>query len=208
MNNTFSIQLESCQKKFGQQVLFSNLNYSFEKPESYALLGPNGTGKSTLLGILYGYISPSLGKISWRINQTNIDREEAYQYCSFTSPFMELPEELTAGEIWDFHFSLRKLISPIEKIEALQLYNLDKALDKPIKHFSSGMKSRLKLLLAVFSQSEVLLLDEPCTNMDADGIKIYHLLLDQFLNERLLIVASNLPEEYDRCANKLILDRI
>ncbi len=207
MSPTFKIQLENCEKNFGQQTLFKHLNYSFGQPQSYALLGPNGTGKSTLLGILYGYISASAGKITWQIDGKNIEREEVYKYCSFASPYMELPEELTASEIWDFHFALKEQIVPISKTEGLEICKLNASANKQIKNFSSGMKSRLKLALAVFSKSQALMLDEPCTNMDKEGITTYHQLLDKYLNNRLLIIASNLPDEYERCAIRLDLNR-
>jgi len=203
LTNTFAIQLENCEKTFGQQTLFAGLNYSFEQPQSYALLGPNGTGKSTLLGILYGYISATAGKVLWQLDNKNIDREEVYKYTSFTSPYLELPEELTASEIWDFHFALKQTIIPITKKEALQICKLDSSANKQIKNFSSGMKSRLKLALAVFSNSHVLLLDEPCTNMDKEGIATYHYLLDNYLQNRMLIIASNVADEYERCGNKI-----
>ncbi len=205
MTSIFKIQLENCEKKFGQQTLFKGLNYTFEQPQSYAILGPNGTGKSTLLGMLYGYISASAGKITWQVDGKNMERDEIYQYCSFASPYMELPEELTASEVWDFHFALKQQIVAITKTEGLQICKLDTAANKQIKNFSSGMKSRLKLALAVFSHSHALMLDEPCTNMDKEGIATYHELLDKYLNNRLLIIASNLPEEYERCGMRVHL---
>jgi len=205
VKSTLKIKLEHCEKKFGQQVLFKNLNYTFEQPQSYALLGPNGTGKSTLLGILYGYISASAGAIHWEVDGKKIDREDVYKYCSFASPYMELPEELTASEIWDFHFALKEQIVPVSKTEGLQICKLVSAANKQVKNFSSGMKSRLKLALAVFSNSDALMLDEPCTNMDKEGIATYHELLDKYLNNRLLIIASNQPDEYERCAMRLDL---
>ncbi len=205
MTTALKIKLEHCEKKFGQQVLFKNLNYVFEQPQSYALLGPNGTGKSTLLGMLYGYTSASAGAIHWEVDGKKIDREEVYNFCSFASPYMELPEELTASEIWDFHFSLKSQIAPVSKAEGLEMCKLDTSAHKQLKNFSSGMKSRLKLALAVFSDSKALMLDEPCTNMDKEGIATYHELLDKYLNNRLLIIASNLPDEYERCAMRLDL---
>lgn len=194
----FTIQLQNCGKKFNRNWIFKDLNHTFSSGSSYAILGPNGSGKSTLLQCIAGYMSISKGGIIFSDGNA-VDEELKYQYLSLVSPFLELIEEFTLRETIDFHFNMKKLFFLTDKEEIVDVLGLEHSIDKQLKFFSSGMKQRVKIALAVFSDTPVLMLDEPCTNFDATAIAWYQDLIEKHTAERLVLVASNQPQEYSFC---------
>ncbi len=123
--------------------------------------------------------------------------EQPYQQISIAAPYMELIEEMTANEFLTFHSSFKTLTKSFTEI--LTTVGLEKAAEKQIRYYSSGMKQRLKLAQAFFSNTSVLLLDEPTTNLDEDGIAIYKKLWKENTTNRLVIVSSNDKVEYEEC---------
>jgi ABC-type multidrug transport system ATPase subunit len=116
-------------------------------------------------------------------------------------------EEMTAIEFLHFHSSFKPLLSTISINQILEIVGLKLAAHKQIRYYSSGMKQRIKLAQAIFSDVPVLLFDEPCTNLDASGYALYHRLVNDFCKNKLVIVSSNDINEYDFCEEKLnILD--
>lgn len=194
----FTIQLQNCGKRFNRNWIFKDLNHTFTSGNSYAILGPNGSGKSTLLQCIAGYMSISKGSISFD-NGKPIAEEQKYQHLSLASPFLELIEEFTLRETIDFHFNMKKLAFLANKQEIVQILGLEHSIDKQLKFFSSGMKQRVKIALAVFSSTDILMLDEPCTNFDATAIAWYQNLMEKYTANRLVMVASNQPHEYSFC---------
>ena len=200
------IQVTAASKRFNTEWIFSNLNFSFTTGQHYALIGNNGSGKSTLLQIIAGYIGLTKGGIQW-ISTSNetIDSTNIFQYISIATPYLELVEEFTALEQIIFHQQFKPLQNGLEPIELLEKIGLRNAAKKQIRNFSSGMKQRLKLALAIFDQAPVLLLDEPCSNLDQEGIQTYHQLMQKYAMHKLVIVASNDPQEYQFCSQQLSL---
>ena len=200
------IQLNAASKRFNKEWIFSNLDFSFTTGQHYALIGNNGSGKSTLLQIIAGYIGLTKGTIHW----TNtaglaIDSSNIFQHISIAAPYLELVEEFTALEQIAFHQEFKPLQSGLEPIELLEKIGLGNAAKKQIRNFSSGMKQRLKLALAIFDQAPILLLDEPCSNLDQEGIQTYHQLMQAYAMHKLIIVASNDPQEYQFCSQQVSL---
>ncbi len=188
------ISLNDIGKRFNREWIFRNLNYTFTAPKKYAVTGPNGSGKSTLLQVIAGAVTHNEGAISFQ----NEKREtEFYKHIAIAAPYLELIEEMTANELLDFHSAFKELSIP--KQDALHIVNLEKAADKQIRYYSSGMKQRLKLAQAFFSRIPLLLLDEPTTNLDADGIALYHRLITNYTGGKLVIISSNDKEEYSFC---------
>jgi ABC-type multidrug transport system ATPase subunit len=200
------IQVTAASKRFNKEWIFSNLDYSFISGQHYALIGNNGSGKSTLLQIIAGYIGLTKGQINW-VNTAgeNIDSSNIFQHISIAAPYLELVEEFTALEQIDFHQQFKPLQSGLNPVELLEKIGLANAADKQIRNFSSGMKQRLKLALAIFDQAPILLLDEPCSNLDQEGIQTYHQLMQAHAMHKLIIVASNDPQEYQFCSQQLSL---
>ena len=169
-----NISLEHISKRFQRYWIFKDINYSFSSPGAYALLGLNGSGKSTLLRILAGMQAPSQGKINFHNKDgTQIIAADVFSNISFSAPGMELVEELTLREFFDFHFSFKHPLPGLSVDKIIELCRLKDAAEKPIGDYSSGMKQRVKLAQAIFSDTPVLLLDEPCTNLDQQGVEQY-----------------------------------
>lgn len=201
MTNRFCKQiiLHQLGKRYNRDWIFRNIDLRFEAGNSYALTGSNGSGKSTLLQVLAGLIQPSEGNISFIYNADKklIELDEVYQHVALAAPYLELIEELTANEFLDFHRSFKKLNDSNQSI--LDSVQLTQAANKQIRYFSSGMKQRLKLAQAFFSETSILLLDEPTTNLDQSGIELYEKLIREQTRNRMLVISSNEPNEYRVC---------
>jgi ABC-type multidrug transport system ATPase subunit len=208
-----NISLQNTGKRFNREWIFRKFNYQFLQGKSYAITGPNGSGKSTLLQIIAGATLHSEGNISWQLASSNLQttnnkqqtenekretrNELTYQQISIAAPYLDLIEEMTANEFLTFHSSFKTLTKSFTEI--LLAVGLEKAAEKQIRYYSSGMKQRLKLAQAFFSNTSVLLLDEPTTNLDEDGIAIYKKLWKENTANRLVIVSSNDKVEYEEC---------
>lgn len=196
------ISLNNAGRRFNREWIFRNLTYQFRQGEQYAILGPNGSGKSTLLSVLLGSLIPSEGEIHYK-NPEAVKPENIYQYIGFAAPYLDLIEEFTLQETIDFHFQFKPYMEGLDNAAVLGLLGLEKAQDKALKHFSSGMKQRAKLALACCSDSPILMLDEPTSNLDAQGIDWYLGLIDQFAGNKLVLIGSNQTHEYDFCGHQL-----
>ena len=194
------ITLDNVGRRFNQEWIFRNLSYSFNSSGKYAILGPNGSGKSTLLSVLLGSLSLSEGKISYA-GQAEISPDTVYSKMSLAAPYLDLIEEFTLQETIDFHFQFKKTHPLVDKKAILELLGLEKSQDKALKYFSSGMKQRTKLVLACCADTPVLILDEPTSNLDNQGVDWYHELINKFTSDRLVIIGSNQEHEYSFCKN-------
>lgn len=194
------IELKNAGRRFNQEWIYRKVDYLFEAPNRYAVLGPNGSGKSTLLSLLLGNLAPSEGEILYidSLGQP-VPVDQIYKYLSFAAPYLDLIEEFSLQETINFHFQFKKIHPAISKPEILDLLGLKKSQDKPLKYFSSGMKQRTKLILACCSDTPMLFLDEPTSNLDVQGISWYQQLIEQFADDRLVIVCSNQKNEYLFC---------
>lgn len=191
-------------RRYNREWIFKHINYAFESGRSYAILGPNGSGKSTLLKVLSGSLTPSAGNIYFEWNNKTVEAEEIFQYLSLATPYVELIEEFTLREQIQFHFKFKKYLAGYSELEVVQLLGLEKAIDKELKYFSSGMKQRVKLALACCSDSTIVLLDEPTSNLDRAGEEWYLALVDKTKHsDRLFIICSNQEKEYLFCDQTL-----
>ncbi len=195
------ISLQQAGKRFNKEWIFRNLDYTFEAGQHYALIGNNGSGKSTLLQIIAGYSSLTKGNIDWSEN----DHSTIYKQLSFAAPYLELIEEFTTLEQFTFHSIFKSLQPSISVNDIIERIGLKNSTHKQIRYFSSGMKQRLKLALAILSDAPLLLLDEPCSNLDQEGYSLYAELIEQFAKHKLIIVGSNEPQEYAFCSKQVNL---
>ena len=197
------ISLQKAGKRFNKDWIFKDLDYSFEMGQHYALIGNNGSGKSTLLQTISGYATLSKGKIEWGDYNT----ETIFQQISVAAPYLELIEEFTTIEQFEFHNRFKPFRKDLTTARMIEMIGLKAATDKQIRYFSSGMKQRLKLALAIFSETPILLLDEPCSNLDKEGYALYHDLIRNYAMHKLIIIGSNDTQEYDYCTKHInILD--
>lgn len=193
------IRLEGIGKRFHKEWIFRNVNLEFEAKGKYAIVGNNGSGKSTLLQVVASIGIPTEGKIQFLQNGVSIEVEELIHFLSFSAPYQELPEELTGNELFDFHFKFRQKAIDFDSKAFFQMLQLEKQGDKLVKFYSSGMKQRMRLGLCILSKAEVYMLDEPTTNLDKNGMAWYQQLVQDQLKEKLVIISSNIEEEYKFC---------
>ena len=195
-----NIILSNTGKRYNREWIFRNFTYNFLQGRSYAITGANGSGKSTLLQVIAGSVMHSEGIINYinEIPGKAISNENSYTQISFAAPYLDLIEEMTANEFLHFHSGFKPFTHTFPEI--LSSVGLAEAANKQIRYFSSGMKQRLKLAHAFFSNTSVLLLDEPTTNLDGEGINIYKKLLQENSAGRLVIISSNDKQEYENCS--------
>jgi ABC-type multidrug transport system ATPase subunit len=185
------IKLENIGKKFIKKWIFKDVNLSFVKNQHYAIVGSNGSGKSTLLQVISSYMLPSTGSISYFCQDQEIPSDKVYQHMSMAGPYMELIEEFTLLEMIEFHRKIKGFRAEMTTPQIIQVLELEKHQNKAIKNFSSGMKQRVKLALAFFSDTSLLLLDEPTSNLDAKGAAWYQEQLTKNSKDRIVIICSN-----------------
>jgi len=193
------ITLNNVGKRFNREWIFRHCSYQFISGKTYAITGSNGSGKSTLLQVISGSLTHNEGTVEIENEQQKTSSEQLYSYISIAAPYLELIEEMTAKEMLDFHAQFKPLINSLSKDEMLETVGLKTAVNKQIRYYSSGMKQRLKLAQAFFTNTSILLLDEPTTNLDADGTALYHELINNYTKGKLVIVSSNDKQEYAFC---------
>ncbi|RMG79227.1 MAG: ABC transporter ATP-binding protein [Bacteroidetes bacterium] len=201
------IVLQDISKRYIKSVIFKNLSFTIESGDRVVIKGSNGSGKSTLLKLIAGIETPTKGKITYYINNQEVYSENLFHYISVCTPYMELFEELTLQQMIDFHFKMKNPLPTVSTSEIPQLILLENELNKEISEFSSGMKQRLKLGLAILSNAPLLLLDEPSMNLDSNGVEWYKNIIRNYASEKTIVVCSNqIKDEYDFCNKEIHIE--
>ncbi|MFK7923363.1 MAG: ATP-binding cassette domain-containing protein [Bacteroidia bacterium] len=205
MSLPLHIQLQNVGKQYYRRWIFREVNLDLAQNPQSALVGTNGSGKSTLLRIISGQLAPTEGKIAFSLNQSALSITKVYQHLSWAGPQIEMYPELTLEELLKMHFQLKQclLADPNDLIELLDFKGHHQ---KPLKYFSSGMQQRAKVGVALFSKSDLLLLDEPTSNMDEANASRMLNLIDQYRQDRIFVLASNMKREYERLPHVLYLN--
>ena len=195
------ISLINAGKRFNRDWVFRNFNYEFNPGNSYAITGPNGSGKSTLLQVIAGAMMMSEGKAKYEMRNSNpgIEEDKVHRYLSIAAPYLEVIEEMTVTEFLKFHNQFKPFLPGLTIERMISIVGLEKAAHKQVRYYSSGMKQRVRLAQAIFSDVPCIMLDEPCTNLDAEGIALFQQLINDYCKGRLIIVSSNDPQEYSFC---------
>lgn len=201
------ITLQQAGKRYNFNWIFKSIDLHLSAGSRWVFLGSNGSGKSTLMQLVSGSTVLSEGSVEWKLGDRVIPQEDVYQFISIAAPYLELIEEFTLEEHVRFHFSVK---TPIDKLtigEILNISGLASRAQLKVGYFSSGMKQRLKLLLAILSDTPLLLLDEPLSNLDKDAGKWYLDMIERFGKNRTIIVCSNsIEEEFKFCSNQINLN--
>ncbi len=201
------IELQGIAKRFRLEWILRKVDLQLESGASYAISGPNGSGKSTLLKILAGHLTPSRGTVSFTKAGQIIPKDEVYRHLCYAAPYVELIEEFTLKEAITFHQGFKPFVDGIGPEELIEILNFEKSRHKMVRDFSSGMRQRLKLALALCAEADLIILDEPTTNLDSQGVTWYRQLIDTYTRDRLLIVASNVDVDFDFCQKRInVLD--
>jgi ABC-type multidrug transport system ATPase subunit len=201
-----SIQLKQVGKKYNKEWIFKDLNYDIHANQKLLISGGNGSGKSTLLQVLSGFITPNVGSIIYHLGDESIVIDKVKNYISFASPYLQLIEDFTPLELIKHIQTYKPFVNNINTDEVIDLLELTPAKNKFIKQFSSGMKQRLKLGVAILSDTPLLLLDEPISNLDKNAISWYQQLISDYSENRTIIVCSNaLGDEHFFCDSELLV---
>lgn len=190
-----NVSLQDIGKKFYGRWLFREIKQELKSGERLALVGSNGSGKSTLLRIIAGQMNPSEGRVIYHFQDKKINGEQFFQHLSWSGPYIDLYQDLTFEEHLKLHFRFKKCLLD-QPEEIIDILNLRPHKDKKLRFYSSGMQQRAKVGLALFTQSNLLLLDEPTSNMDADNAKLMLDLIETHLGDRILVLASNMEREF------------
>ena len=203
--NPISIIAQGLSKEFNRSAVFKDISFSLSSPASLSITGKNGAGKSTLSKIIAGLLSSTRGTIAYSVNGKQIGIEEFKHYIGFVSPYLNLYDEFTALENLQILSRIRKADQQQEERikELLVLVGLWNRRDDMVGTFSSGMKQRLKYAFALLHNPQVLILDEPTSNLDAEGIEVIKQIMLEQKKTRILIIATNDQEEADWCAQQI-----
>jgi ABC-type multidrug transport system ATPase subunit len=202
-----TIAVEGLGKKFNREWIFRDMNYTFQGGQTHAITGPNGSGKSTLLQILWGQMPPSLGTVRYTRASGEVNADDIYKNIAIAAPYLDIIDEFTLLEQLKFHFKLKTPRNGMTYMEMLEIMNMKQAQDKYISNFSSGMRQRVKLALAFFSNADIFFLDEPGTNLDNQSFNWYQEQLRNLPSHALIFIASNQASEYPTDARKLDIIR-
>lgn len=198
------ITLLDCGKSFNRKWLFKHLDCQLNAGEQWAILGSNGSGKSTFCLMLAAQVWPTEGTVQWQYQNCQVEPTKVFSHIALASPALELPEEFSFHEIIQMHKRAKPFLAENAGEEIAALCGFDtKTMLKPLYSFSSGMKQRARLSLAAMSDTPVLILDEPLTNLDSAGVAVYEKIVGSYAKDRLLVVASNREDEYSFCNRKL-----
>jgi ABC-type multidrug transport system ATPase subunit len=203
------IVLDKAGKRYRREWVFRSLTHRFSAGTRYAVEGPNGSGKSTLMQVLSGFMSPTEGEARFLLGGRPLPPADMWRYVSIAAPYAELLEELTLGESIEWHRRFKPFLPGMDESAVWSLLGFaESARTKYLRQLSSGTKQRLKLALAVCSDTPLLLLDEPTITLDAQGVEWFHALLHRYVSpQRLVVIASNVPEDFVGCTDRIrILD--
>jgi len=202
------VVLEGLQKKFGKQHILQDVSHTFQTGSKTAILGSNGSGKSTLIKILSGALEATEGAPTYSIDGGNVTAKSAGLHVGIAAPYVALNPMFSLKETLAFHEQFCPFPEGFKLTEWLDKAGLSAHEDKRLSTFSSGMLQRVRLLLAVANDRPLLLLDEPLSNLDVEGVQFYTELIRSFALSKTIIVGSNYQkDEYSYCTDELLLEK-
>jgi ABC-type multidrug transport system ATPase subunit len=194
-----TLQLTQLSKSFGHQKVFTDLNITHSQ-HTLGIAGPNGSGKSTLLQCMGGLLAPTDGSVAWKEQAEALSSKDLQHRLGYAAPYINLYDELSCRENLTFLSRVRPTGDGQHIEQWLQKTGLDALADHPFGKLSTGQRQRLRLASALFHQPDILLLDEPGSNLDEAGKSLIKEIASQFsVPDKLLIIASNDKQELQLC---------
>jgi heme exporter protein A len=198
------IEARNIEKIFNDNVIFRDISFQLSGGESLGITGKNGSGKTTLIKILAGIFSPSKGSIKYRFDSIEIPENKIFYHIGFVSPYLNLYDEFTALENLQICDKILGYPAKPGKYDSiLSFFSLYERRNDPVRIYSSGMKQRLKYALALINNPGILLLDEPMSNLDEEGIKVIQTVIKEYKTKGIVILATNESSDLEYC-NKII----
>ncbi len=205
--SSYSIQSQNLSKLFGRRLIFKDINFNWTERGIFGISGPNGSGKSTLVKIIAGLVAPSKGKIIHKNSEVEIIPEKLHNHIGFVSPYLVLYEEFSAWENLKIFAKIRGVDFDKEKVSYyLTQFLLESRKNDLVKTYSSGMKQRLKFIFALMHSPEVLIFDEPTSNLDEEGKKVVYKIIEEESRISIIIIASNEERDLIFCQEKILLE--
>ena len=206
------IKIEKLSKKFNNTLAVDNINFIIKKNKTIGLLGPNGCGKTTSIGMMLGLIKPTSGKVMFDNQDINkIDKTKILNEINFASPYVELPKKLTVRQNLDIYarlYGVKNINARISEISSdLNLYNL---LDKMTGQLSSGQKNRVSLAKSLINNPKVLFLDEPTASLDPDVGDFVREYIENYKsnNQVTILLASHNMNEVERLCDSIVMMKL
>lgn len=204
----YTVELNSLIKYFGRRLIFDGINFSFSSRNIYGISGPNGSGKSTLVKIIADLISPTRGKVIHRSGDKIIEPEDLHNHLGFVSPYLFLYDEFTAEENLSYSASIRGIKFNRERSDfLLSELNLFDRRNDLVRGYSSGMKQRLKFIFALLHEPQLIILDEPTSNLDNAGKDIVYRIIAEESKKNLVVIASNEDSDLRLCNEVIELEK-
>lgn len=204
----YSIEAVGLNKSFGRRLIFNDLQFKFDKSGIYGISGPNGSGKSTLVKIIAGIIGASKGKINHKVNGKEIREENLHNHIGFVSPYLILYEEFSTYENMKLFADIRGIKFNSDRVDyLLEKFLLFKRKDDLLKTYSSGMKQRVKFIFALMHTPELLILDEPTSNLDDEGKNSVYELIKEEGQKNIVLIASNEKNDLEICSDIVFLEK-
>ena len=185
------LRISNAGRRFNRDWIFRNLTCEIPTGAHVLITGPNGSGKSTLLQALSGFLSLSEGDVSYHEGGASIPIDNIWRKVALCTPYLDLFEDLTLNEAVQFQEGFRPFLAGWTSDAVIERTGLTAHRAKQLKHFSSGMRQRVKLALALLSDASLVLLDEPTSNLDREAIAWYRSLLTEHTANRTVVVSSN-----------------
>ena len=202
----YSVEAKELNKSFGRRLIFNGINFRYDENGVFGISGPNGSGKSTLVKIIAGLISPTKGKIVHKNSNEEIIPEKLHNHLGFVSPYLVLYEEFTAWENLNIFSKIREIkFNEDYAKDLLNRFLLYNRRDDLVKTYSSGMKQRMKFIFALIHNPELLIFDEPTSNLDDEGKNSVYEIIKDKSKESIIIIASNDKADLDLCPEILDL---
>ncbi len=203
----YNLELSSVKKFFGRRLIFNNLNFKIDKSGVYGVSGPNGSGKSTLVKIIAGIIGASDGKVIHKLHEKDIISEKLHNHIGFVSPYLVLYEEFSAWENLELFAKIRGINLDEQRVKyLLEKFLLLNRKDDLVKTYSSGMKQRLKFIFSLMHSPELLILDEPTSNLDEEGKNSVYEIIKEVSRKNIVVVASNEKQDLSLCSEVIDLN--
>lgn len=199
------INLNRVSKRYTHQWIIKNVTYTFEAGHKYAIRGANGSGKSTLLKILSGFLSPSKGTVSYVKSGKTLSHSDIYRSVSYAAPYLGSPEKLSVHEAIALHFKFKNIVNGQDQHWFYQQMNLPVKKSARLNELSSGQQQRLQLAMAILSESDILLLDEPGSYLDDSAKAWLQALIASNVDDRILVVASNDDSDLKLCDHSILI---
>jgi heme exporter protein A len=205
--SNYSLQAIDLKKIFGRRLIFKDLNLKADDCGILGISGANGSGKSTLVKILAGVDSPTSGRVIHIFNGKEILPDKLHNHIGFVSPYLVLYEEFSTWENLNHFASIRGVKFNNEKIEYLlnQFLLFDRRNDF-VKTYSSGMKQRLKFVFALMHSPQLIILDEPTSNLDSEGKESVYKIIEEESKKSIVIIASNEKSDLALCPVEIKLE--